>query len=417
MPERPVRPWLPIFLVSALAFVLRAAFALWLPVVPANSDPTAYVTFASSLVAGHGFGWGPDALTAFWPPGPSAMYAGLFLVFGEALWLIAASHVLIGTASVAVTMWLASHLHSVRIAVIAGLLMAVWPVLIQFTTIPSSEPVFTLLVLLTVLAWGNQRTPIWRRGLLAGSLCALASLARPTGLLLGGVLAFAELVRDRSLIRPMISALLVGGLTLILLLPWAYRNQHVFGRAFLTSSSGSANAWLGNHTRQLPPGEMWPPEIRGMSEVERADYLAAEVRAFIRSQPMEYVRRCIVRFFRVHERESIGVVWNDRSFEAVGIGPRGQMAIKVGTNLFYWPVLLLSLSGLVIFTRQRGALAVLSHPLALLWLYFATVHAFTVVQDRYHFPSIPAMAVFAAVTLDSLLPRRSITETSPPSAP
>lgn len=422
----------PLLAVTLLGLLLRTLFAVLVPVVPAMSDPTAYVRFAESLSRGHGFGWGPAALTAFWPPGPSAMYAALFYLFGERLWLIAAAHVVIGTATVTLTMLLAAHFHGVRVATLAGLLLAVWPQMIFFTTIPSSEPLFTLLVLMGLATWLGVRSLAFK-GIAVGGLFALASLARPTGLLLAGVLAAADVFRERRLLRPAAAAALAGVVTLGLLLPWAYRNQQVLGRAFLTSSSGSANAWLGNNTRQLPPGEMWPPEVSGMSEVERADYLAAEVRAFIRERPLEYLRRCVVRFFRVHERESIGVVWNDRSFESVGIGPRGQTALKLLANLYYWPVLLAALVGLWLYVRREGLLSLPGHPLAMLWLYFAAVHALTVVQDRYHVPSVPAMAVFAALTLDVLLQRRGAagvatadpaprdtagaTGTSPPAAP
>lgn len=415
MTNEPGRLLRPLLGVTLLALLLRSVFALVVPVVPTMSDPTAYVRFAESLARGHGFGWGPDALTAFWPPGPSAMYAALFTLFGERLSLIAAAHVVIGTLTVPLAMLLAAHVHGVRVATWAGLLLAVWPQMIFFTTIPSSEPVFTLLVLMAVATWLGVRQAVLR-GAAVGGLLALASLARPTGLLLGIVLLLADVVREGRWLKPAIAAVLAGIITLALLSPWAYRNQQVLGRAFLTSSSGSANAWLGNNTRQLPAGEMWPPEVRGMSEAQRADYLAAEVRAFIREQPLEFLRRCVVRFFRVHERESIGVVWNDRSFEAIGVGSRGQMIIKLLANLFYWPVLVAAVVGMVIYARQAGWRRLAGHPLATVWLYFAVVHALTVVQDRYHVPSVPAMATFAGVTIDSILRRREVLATGLPRA-
>lgn len=404
----------PVVIVSAVALFLRLALALLLPVVPANSDPTAYVTFARNLAAGNGFGWGPEQLTAFWPPGPSAFYAMLFMLGGERLWLISVAHAFIGTATVTATMLIAARLHSRQVAIVAGLLLAFWPQLILFTTIPSSEPLFNLLIVILTLTWGTNRLSNWQRGLTSGVLCALASLARPTGLLTVGVLAIADFLRTRSLQRLFVSTSVAGVVTLALMAPWAYRNSNVFGRPFLTSSSGSANMWLGNNSRQLPPDQMWPPEIRGMSEAQRADFLSAEVSQFIRSNPLEYLKRSFIRFFRVHDRESIGVVWNSHAFEAVGIEARPQMLIKIGCNLFYWPVLLLSVIGLAMFARTNGVLALLSHPMALLWLYFALVHALTVMQDRYHVPSIPSMAVFAAFTICRIRPAPPITKTSLP---
>jgi 4-amino-4-deoxy-L-arabinose transferase-like glycosyltransferase len=395
--------------ICGVALVLRALFALLVPVVPTQSDPTAYVTFARSLASGDGFGWGDGALTAFWPPGPSAVYAALFTVFGDHLAVIAWFHVLVGTATVLLTMVVVRQYYSERIATVAGLLIACWPLLIQFTTIPSSEPTFLLLVLCSIITWGNGQNSRWSnpllRGPLVGALLAAASLTRPTALLLPVVLAFAEAVRIRKITPPTLTAAIASVVMLALLAPWAYRNHQVLGKAFLTSSSGSANTWLGNNDRQLPTGVMWPPEVRGLGEAKASEYYSQEVRRFVRENPFEFVRRCVVRFFRVHERESIGVVWNDRSLSAAGIDSRGQMAIKVATNLYYWPVLLLALIGIWHSVRQKRLLF-LSDPLALLWLYFALVHAATVVQDRYHYPSIPAMAALAAVTITRLWPKK-----------
>lgn len=388
-----------ILAVTGVALILRTVFAFIVPVVPTNSDPSAYVRFARNIVAGDGFGWGPGVLTAFWPPGPSALYAAVFRIFGDHLFMIAAIHVLLGTASVALFMVIASRRYPAAVATCGGALLAVWPLLIQFTTIPSSEPLFLFLLLVAVWVWGHGSTAFWKRGAICGVIFAAASLTRPTGLLLMVVLGGAELLRNRKLLPPLLTALTSALVMLLLLAPWALRNQHVLGRAFLTSSSGSANTWLGNNNRLLPPGEMWPPEVREMSEAQRADYLSAEVRRFISENPAEFARRTAVRFFRVHERESIGVVWNDKSLEARGIGARGQLVIKVLSNVFWWSVLALAIVGLCFSVKSRGFVGTLADPLIALWLYFAVVHAVTVVQDRYHYPFIPSVAAMAALSI------------------
>jgi hypothetical protein len=45
--------------------------------------------------------------------------------------------------------------------------------------------------------------------------------------------------------------------------------------------------------------------------------------------------------------------------------------------------------------RWRG----LIHPALLAWAYFAFVHAATVGADRYHFPSIPFIAILAGIAI------------------
>jgi len=46
----------------------------------------------------------------------------------------------------------------------------------------------------------------------------------------------------------------------------------------------------------------------------------------------------------------------------------------------------------------------------LMWLYFTLLYAVFVVQDRYHFPTLPFIAMLAGVTLDSLAMDRATKE-------
>jgi hypothetical protein len=41
----------------------------------------------------------------------------------------------------------------------------------------------------------------------------------------------------------------------------------------------------------------------------------------------------------------------------------------------------------------------LMHPIVLTWIYFTVVYAVTAVQDRYHFPSHPFIAMLAAMAI------------------
>jgi len=98
------------------------------------------------------------------------------------------------------------------------------------------------------------------------------------------------------------------------------------------------------------------------------------------------------------------VVWNQ---EELGprIGVRGVFIAKILSSLYWYGLLLLGLAGAALVLR-REKLRGLFHPALLAWAYFAAIHAVTLAQDRYHFPSIPFIAMlagFAALSaLDSL---------------
>jgi hypothetical protein len=83
---------------------------------------------------------------------------------------------------------------------------------------------------------------------------------------------------------------------------------------------------------------------------------------------------------------------------------RGVFLAKLGSSLYWFAVILLALGGAVqtiVREKWRGLL----HPAILAWSYFAFVHAVTLAQDRYHFPSIPYIAMLAGVATVSLLRR------------
>ena len=61
----------------------------------------------------------------------------------------------------------------------------------------------------------------------------------------------------------------------------------------------------------------------------------------------------------------------------------------------------LGLAGVAFLLMRKGLWRMLFHPTVLLWGYFGSVHAVIVIQDRYHFPSIPLIAALAAFSLAS----------------
>ena len=49
--------------------------------------------------------------------------------------------------------------------------------------------------------------------------------------------------------------------------------------------------------------------------------------------------------------------------------------------------------------RRFGFFPALAHPVLLIWIYFTGVYSIFVVEDRYHFPCHPFIAMLAAVAI------------------
>jgi uncharacterized membrane protein len=109
---------------------------------------------------------------------------------------------------------------------------------------------------------------------------------------------------------------------------------------------------------------------------------------------------------KLHERETIGVVWNEAGIVAL-LGGVGVTALKLLSTAWWYAVLIAALAGIAVLVRRQGIWTTLLCTPVWLWGYFTGVHAVIVVGDRYHMPAIPMIALLAAVALSAFASRAS----------
>jgi hypothetical protein len=389
--------------VLAVAFLLRLAWAALIPVLPV-SDGVVYDQFALSIANGQGYAYPDGSLTVFWPVGTSAIYALLYRLFGHDLSVIAGFNVVLGVSIVWLTHRLAIRYFNAPVAVMAAWAIAIWPVLIQFTTVLASELPFIVLLLSALCVWGSARGH-WglRTALWAALLCA-ASYVRPIAWPLLFLLPTLDWIRHRHLRAALASMALALATAAALFAPWMYRNYTVFGQAVLVSANGGSNTWMGNNP-QSTGAYMHMPPTPGMNEVERDRHLGRQAMAFIAEHPREYLRLALRRIGITYSRETIGVAWNETALIA-HFGSPVLGAMKIVSSLYWWLILLLGMLGAGRLSA-RGMRGFMFHPLVVALAYLALIPVLTVGQDRYHIPLDPLLAIFAAyetLTLRRLSP-------------
>jgi len=383
-------------------------------------DRDAYLGIARTLLAGDGF-CSPETNipTAFRPP----LYPVLLAVaYGAgSLAGIAFLQLIAGLLAVAGTIALARHFGLGRWSWLAGVIVAVDPLQLQYTTQPMTEVVCTAICIWMVWAWARSlERPTPARIVLAGLLFGAAVLCRPSLLPFPLTLAVLMLLfgsqknslkaRGAVAMRP----LLLAFLGLLCVVPWGVRNKFVFGHWKFTTTHGGYTLLLGNNSTfyeavvRQPLGATWgdyaaedplsqsnwydgvkqkltEAGLEGEFERDAAQYELAF--SAISQEPGLFLRATFLRLARF---------WSP-----VPMGPQVDAISPVVlwlVGLFYLALYLAAAYGFFVGLRANRHRAGWLAGIALI-VTLTTVHLFYWSNARMRAPLVPVLAVAAAAAL------------------
>ncbi|NJO16918.1 MAG: glycosyltransferase family 39 protein [Thioploca sp.] len=394
------------FWILFIALLLRVLWAIVaVPIVPV-SDCNAYDTFAQNLANGYGYGWTSTEHTAHWPPGTSFVYSIFYRLFGHTYVPIIILNLVLGIVIIWCSMQLAERWFNQQIAWLTGLILTLWPVTIQFTTVLSSELLFMVLFLIALIIWLNEPTHLWLRALLVGLVLAAACYVRSATLFIPFLLLLFRWVNTREILRSVAAIIVVFIIISLLITPWSIRNTRLYGQFVLMSTNTGVALWIGNNPNAYGGHMSVPPELKekmaGMNQAQSSAYLKALAIDYIKQEPLKFVTRSFKKLLRLHMRDTIGVAWNK-----IGLSSRYGTGVLLPLKIIsqgYWLTMLgLALIGIILLGNRQGWLTMIVHPVVIIWGYFAFGHAVTEIDDRYHFYSIPMIAILAALVIAYIL--------------
>jgi 4-amino-4-deoxy-L-arabinose transferase-like glycosyltransferase len=395
------------FLIGILAFalVVRVIWAFFVPVIHV-SDPDAYDRLAKTIIQHGVYGWTKDNPTAYYPIGTSAFYASVYWLLGTSEWAIKFVNLCLGLVIVFLTIQLSLQWFDRRISLIAGALVAAWPVFIQYTTILASELIFTIALLGALFLFekvlkANSR--LWLLAILTGCLAAVSSLIRPTALFLPAVLGIVFAWQKRNFFLTMKLVALMAVAMISVMTPWIYRNYKLFNEPISGSSSAGANFWMGNNPNTTGFYEPPPQFDSTLNEAQIDAELRREAIAYIKERPLAFIGRTLVKAVRLYERETIGISWNAEGLQQT-FGSRSLIIVKVISQIYWSVALVLFAWGCALYSSASFASPSLNSGLVVM-AYSTALYAIIVIQDRYHIPTNPIMAPFAACAIAHLFSR------------
>jgi 4-amino-4-deoxy-L-arabinose transferase-like glycosyltransferase len=382
---------LPLLILLALAFAIRVGWGLTRPTDPAAieqlPDQREYLELADNLLHAHGLFFYDPRFTAdvfaYRTPG----YPAFLALCGANVRAARVAQALVDTSTVLAVYLLTRRWFTRRRSLVAATLIALNPFLIYFSALILSETLFT-----AMLAWGLVllicSSP---RPLLATLLLALSILVRPSaaGLpVLLGIVA-AVLNRDRRgaypqwwPLPPATTSLVI---TILVLLPWGYRNYKVLGHWVWMTTNGGITAYDGLNDDATGASDQRfvtrTPVVVQASEVQRDQYFAEAAREWARQHPRRVWDLALAKIARTWSPVPLSAEYGRPLYRWIG-------------GLYAIPLDLLVILGLIYGRLPRAAKVLLVLPA----IYFTLIHAATVGSLRYRLPVEPPMAVLAVAS-------------------
>lgn len=417
----------------ALAVLLRLAAAFYLgdtvQVLPGTADQLSYHTLALRLLDGYGFSFGEP----WWPVtaanAPTAHWSYLYTFYVALVYLLFGPHplaarliqaVLVGLLQPYLAFWLGRRVFSVTVGLFAAALTAIYPYFIYYAATLMTEPFYITAILAALsfamllrqalqadAGWMNRQTMSYSLAL--GLALSVTILLRQLFLLFIPVIFFWIWMANswRITWRLAASALISGGLVILVVLPFTVYNYQRFDRfVLLNTNAGFAFFW-GNHpiygTHFIPilPPEMGsyldliPKELRHLDEAALDQALLGEALKFIQQDPGRYALLSLSRipaFFMFWPSKDSDLISNVARFGGFGL---------------LLPFILYGLARAFIPKPpvQRFSLRLESNLLLLFILFYTVLHLLSWALVRYRLPVDAVFMLYAGLAFRDLASR------------
>jgi 4-amino-4-deoxy-L-arabinose transferase-like glycosyltransferase len=393
-----------------LALALRAGFSLSLGKTLYWQDEQSYLKVLSSVFNNHTW-YLPGT---FKPPGYVYFLAGVRLFVGQSLTAIRLAQSVVGALACVLTFLVARRLFSRTAGLIAGIYTCVYPLLIYVCGVVLPQALETLLVIGVVwllLAFSESAD---RRLLAAcGVVLGLGALVVPLILAIAPVAAlWAYSVRRWRILPAAKDVLVLGGITLLMIVPWTIRNYVVEKRFIFIATMGNQLLYVHNNPWADPDDkettramsfklrdEVADEALRNPSGPTEDEIFLQRFRDFVTQHPGRFAVIYLKKFKNFFSLFPSTFSKNEHTVDRN----------KLVAAITYAPVLVLWLFGAAVSLRSnRQALILFAIPVL-----FAMGYSVFHTTVRYRVPTEPCSIILATYGLLWILSRTGLLRRSP----
>ncbi len=357
-----------------------------------QADSKAYGVVALNLMKGNGFIDGSGEPTNMRPPVYPLFLAAVHTVAGPGDLAVRALQCLADSFSVVLLMLIAGLVFNPAIALLSGVLAAVYPPFLLYANLKLTECLFIFMVLLeTYLLTRSFKERDNGKFAYAGLVHGIGVLLRSSTLLLPAFLLPAVLFTGlrKSLLKGFAAYLLISS---ALISVWTVRNYRVF-HEFLPVNTGGGwllwdavqdDVWDGDVMVELDPLREYP-ELKGLPRPEMENIVGRRVVARAIRHPLWYSGKMLRNFLHLWYLP-VGKVM------LAGVSRTAAAAYQAAHYL----LLATALLGLFCLSK-RNVFAAL--PSLVNLLYVSVMHSMVLGIPRYRLPFDPFLLMFFACGL------------------
>jgi len=394
------RRWL--LTLAVIALVVRLGWAFLMIDRSPRFDEVKYIGHATRLAAGEGYVDEDGTRVAYWPVGYPALLSLLFRLTGPSQAAAVGLQIVLSVMTCLLLSVVGSRVLGRRTGGLAGLLLALYPTYVMYSTLSLTEPLFTFLLVGSVSALtltGSER-PIWQ--IAAGVLLGLATLTRPLVVLFPLLIPFGLRQQGRSWRKSISTSLVVGVVALVTISPWLWRNHDLTGRWTTLSTTGGINFWVGNNP-EARGGYVRPEGLEvALQDEDGYDYHRGFSLGWseILANPARALYRLPLKVSHLVALETDGVLWNLKGFERDP--PKlVVLVLLLLANIAYVVVL----GTAVMAFLARGESTLLERFTILLCVYMLAIVMVFFGDPRFHLPLMPFLLLFSSMIFTGERPR------------
>ncbi|MBY6879753.1 hypothetical protein EXN65_08480 [Clostridium botulinum] len=382
-------------IIIGLSMVLCILWVIFVDTKP-FSDFEYYYNLAVSIA--NGGEWG-DTYTSV---GYSIVLGGLFKLFGASLALGEIFNLVLTFFGQVLFLGILRKIKiTERNRKIVFTLFVLFPNNIFFNSVLGTEILFTtLLLLLTYLYFSDIKYKYVILGVLVGA----TTMVKPFFLLYAFAIFLVELLKEKSFLKSLKSAIIIAVVALITISPWVYRNTKYNGERTFVSNNGGIVLYINNNSQNNMGRWMSIYDVENSlaetEEYKKASYtqknkmLNKAAKEWIKSHPKEFVILGFKRLFNTY------MVGDDVAYSIHGannINDAVKFRLFAATNcirnMVFIPaiiyVLIYSIFILIqIIKRRTENLNKFNLYATILFHMFTSVYFITEGQGRYAFPLI-----------------------------